>query len=115
MWEIVYYLALVLFLAVTMIGGAFAVRAYLGGASPLQAMSGLFAPKPDKRLSISEQYNIDAKRRLVLIRRDDVEHLILTGGPVDVVVETGIRAPYPLPRDQDGAPTGSGHGSSLRV
>jgi hypothetical protein len=25
-----------------------------------------------------------------LIRRDDVEHLLMTGGPVDVVVETGI-------------------------
>jgi hypothetical protein len=32
-------------------------------------------------------------RRLVLIRRDDVEHLIMTGGPVDVVIETGIAAP----------------------
>ena len=26
----------------------------------------------------------------VLIRRDDVEHLLMTGGPVDVVIETGI-------------------------
>ena len=26
----------------------------------------------------------------LLIRRDDVEHLLMTGGPVDVVVETGI-------------------------
>ena len=33
---------------------------------------------------------MDARRRLVLIRRDDVEHLIMTGGPVDVVIETGI-------------------------
>jgi len=27
----------------------------------------------------------------VLIRRDGVEHLIMTGGPVDVVIETGIQ------------------------
>jgi hypothetical protein len=27
---------------------------------------------------------------LVLVRRDNVEHLIMTGGPVDVVIETGI-------------------------
>jgi flagellar protein FliO/FliZ len=114
MWDIIYYLAIVLFLAVAMIGGAYVARAYLGGTGPFQAMSGLFGPKPDKRLAISEQYNIDAKRRLVLIRRDDVEHLILTGGPVDVVVETGIRAPYPAPLDQENAPTLPGHGS-LRV
>jgi flagellar protein FliO/FliZ len=37
-----------------------------------------------------DQANVDGRRRLVLIRRDDVEHLIMTGGPVDVVIETGI-------------------------
>ena len=31
-------------------------------------------------------------RRLLLVRRDDVEHLILIGGPVDVMVEVGIPA-----------------------
>jgi hypothetical protein len=34
---------------------------------------------------------VDARRRLVLVRRDDVEHLILIGGPTDVVVERDIR------------------------
>ncbi len=119
MWDIVYYLAIVLFLAVAMIGGAFAVRSYLGGTGPMQAMSGLFGPKPEKRIYVTEQYNIDGKRRLVLVRRDDVEHLIMTGGPVDVVIETGIRAPHYAPADHladhdaAAAPTSS-HGS-LRV
>lgn len=94
MWDIVYYLSIVLFLAVAMIGGAFAVRAYMGGTGPMQAVGALFGPKPERRLSITEQYNIDNRRRLVLIRRDDVEHLIMTGGPVDVVIETGIGAPH---------------------
>jgi hypothetical protein len=40
-----------------------------------------------------EQASVDGRRKLVLIRRDDVEHLIMTGGPVDVVIETGIAAP----------------------
>ena len=31
------------------------------------------------------------QKRLVLVRRDDVEHLIIVGGPVDMVVETGIK------------------------
>ena len=34
--------------------------------------------------------SVDGRRRLVLVRRDNVEHLIMIGGPVDVVVETGI-------------------------
>jgi len=42
---------------------------------------------------VIEQASVDARRRLVLIRRDGVEHLIMTGGPVDVVIETGIQAP----------------------
>ena len=34
---------------------------------------------------------VDQRRKLILIRRDDVEHLIMVGGPVDMVVETSIR------------------------
>lgn len=97
MWEMLYYLALVLILAVAMIGGAYALRTYLGGgAGPIGAVSALFGPKPLRRLSISEQFNIDSRRRLILVRRDDVEHLIMTGGPVDIVLETGIAAPPPV-------------------
>ncbi len=33
---------------------------------------------------------VDGRRKLVLIRRDDVEHLLLIGGPTDVVVEQNI-------------------------
>ena len=36
--------------------------------------------------------NSTRSRRLVLIRRDNVEHLIMIGGPQDVVVESGITA-----------------------
>ncbi|MEL6374679.1 MAG: hypothetical protein AAFR04_12005 [Pseudomonadota bacterium] len=50
----------------------------------------LFGQRQERRLSISEQATIDGRRKLVLIRRDGVEHLIMTGGPVDVVIETGI-------------------------
>ncbi|MGI9520230.1 MAG: hypothetical protein ACR2PG_01160 [Hyphomicrobiaceae bacterium] len=50
----------------------------------------LFGGKPEKRLDIVDQVNVDGRRRLLLIRRDNVEHLLMTGGPVDVVIETGI-------------------------
>lgn len=45
----------------------------------------------EKRLGVVETAPVDAKRRLYLIRRDDVEHLLIVGGPVDLVVETGIK------------------------
>jgi hypothetical protein len=45
----------------------------------------------DLRLGVVETASVDQRGKLVLIRRDDVEHLIIVGGPVDMVVETGIR------------------------
>ncbi|WP_439542728.1 flagellar biosynthetic protein FliO [Hyphomicrobium sp.] len=93
MLDIVYYLAVVIALAVATIAGAFFVRNYLSGKGPAQAVSGLFGPKPERRLSVTEQFNLDGRRRLILVRRDGVEHLIMTGGPVDMVIETGIGAP----------------------
>ena len=43
------------------------------------------------RLAIMDAAAVDSQRRLVLVRRDDIEHLILIGGPTDVVVERDIR------------------------
>lgn len=48
------------------------------------------ASGPSHRLSVVEATNIDPKRRLVLVRRDDIEHLILLGPDSMTVVETGI-------------------------
>ena len=42
------------------------------------------------RLQVLDAAAVDARRRLVLVRRDDVEHLILIGGPSDVVIESRI-------------------------
>ncbi|WP_313387928.1 flagellar biosynthetic protein FliO [Rhodospirillum rubrum] len=41
-----------------------------------------------RRLSVVEATALDPKRRLVLVRRDGVEHLLLVGGATDVVIET---------------------------
>lgn len=46
-----------------------------------------------QRLGISEYHELDKMRRLVLVRRDNVEHLILIGGPQDVVIEQSIAGP----------------------
>jgi flagellar biogenesis protein FliO len=50
----------------------------------------------ERRLNVVESANVDAKRKLYLIRRDDKEHLIMIGGPVDMMIETGIEARQPL-------------------
>jgi len=42
------------------------------------------------RLAVIDQATVDSRRRLVLIRRDNVEHLLIIGGPSDVVVEQNI-------------------------
>lgn len=50
----------------------------------------------EHRLHVLDAAAVDAKRRLVLIRRDDTEHLIMIGGPTDIVIETGINPGRPL-------------------
>ena len=47
------------------------------------------------RLAVMDATAVDSHRRLVLVRRDDVEHLLLIGGPTDVVVEREIRLGQP--------------------
>lgn len=48
-----------------------------------------------KRLAIVEVKAIDAKHRLLLIRRDGKEHLILMGEQ-NLLIEAGIDAPEPI-------------------
>jgi flagellar protein FliO/FliZ len=52
--------------------------------------SGFMRPR-DKRLGVVETASVDAKRKLFLLRRDDVEHLVMIGGPIDMLIETGIK------------------------
>ena len=54
--------------------------------------SGVAMRPQGRRVQVVEQVQLDAKRQLLVIRRDNVEHLIMTGGPQDLVIETGIPA-----------------------
>jgi flagellar protein FliO/FliZ len=65
---------------------AWAFKSFFGRSSAAQLRKAR-----EKRLGVVETAAVDAKRTLYLIRRDDVEHLVIIGGPVDVVVETGIK------------------------
>src|SRR5581483_2320113 len=52
------------------------------------------------RLGVIDYAGVDARRRLILVRRDNVEHLLMIGGPTDVVIEANIvRAIAANPRD----------------
>jgi flagellar biogenesis protein FliO len=53
------------------------------------------------RLAIMDATPVDSQRRLVLVRRDDVEHLILIGGATDIVIEQNIKlAAQPAQRQE---------------
>lgn len=81
-----FVLALVLVIGL-ILALSWAVRRFgLGGAVPRN--------RGPRRLAVIEVTALDAKRRLVLVRRDGTEHLLLVGGTVDQVVERGI-APRP--------------------
>ncbi len=50
-----------------------------------------------RRLAVVEIAPIDGKRRLVLLRRDRTEHLVLLGPDSAIVVESGIIDPIEPP------------------
>ena len=62
------------------------------------------------RLAVIDAAPVDGRRRLVLVRRDNVEHLLMIGGPSDIVVEQNIvravpvTAPRDVPVPRSGAP-----------
>jgi flagellar protein FliO/FliZ len=63
-----------------------AFKAFFGKSNT----SGFLRPR-ERRLGVVETAAVDGKRKLLLVRRDDVEHPLIIGGPVDVLVETGIK------------------------
>lgn len=62
----------------------------------------------NRRLMVVESVQIDTKHKVTILRRDNVEHVIMTGGAQDVVLETGIAVEKvgirrPAPAAQPGA------------
>ena len=91
-WQVLTWLLWAALLAAAIVTGLWSYRVATTGDTSF-SLAWLFPPRPEPRLAVLEQASVDRMRRLVLIRRDDVEHLIMTGGPVDVLIETGIAAP----------------------
>lgn len=56
------------------------------------------------RLGVVEYCEVDQTRRLVLVRRDDVEHLVMIGGHQDLLVEGNIGADQPISHSHSASP-----------
>lgn len=78
---VIAFVAVIALIALT----AWLVRRF--GASRL---GGSTARGRQPRLAVIDAAPVDGRRRLVLIRRDNIEHLLMIGGPSDVVVEANI-------------------------
>ena len=51
-----------------------------------------------RRVGVIESVQLDGKRSIKLVRRDNIDHLVLVGGRNDVVIEPNImRRPVPKP------------------
>ena len=73
-----------LFFVLGLMGGLALVLKKLGLSGVVEATKG------NKRLKIVESLPLDARRRAVLIQRDDVQHLVIIGQNAETVIETGI-------------------------
>ena len=57
------------------------------------------------RLGLVDAFSLDGQRQLVLVRRDNVEHLVMIGGPNDVLIESQInRALTPARENNQASP-----------
>jgi flagellar protein FliO/FliZ len=99
-----FLIAFVVALAVLGVSG-YLMRRFSGGN-----LAALVRRGRQPRLAVIDAASVDGSRRLVLVRRDNVEHLLLIGGPTDVVIEpnidrTGAAATAPAPvRDTKASP-----------
>ena len=90
---------LALLFVIGLIGGfaILAKRAGLGNRGPM-------VRGKSKRLSIIETMSLDPKRRIVLVRRDNCEHLILIGTSSEQVIEHDIDQ-YNIPNEKLNKPS----------
>lgn len=86
------------FLALAFVVALIALVAWLGRRFGfLGAMRTAGQRARGRRLGIVESAPLDAKRRLVLVRCDDREHLVLLGPNSELLVESGIAPPASPP------------------
>ena len=80
-------------LALVFVLGLIGVLALVARRVGLGYPANLSGKTAAKRIQIVETSPVDGRRRLVLIRRDDVEHLLILGQNSETVIETNINQP----------------------
>jgi flagellar protein FliO/FliZ len=79
LFALIFVIALIVLLAIVVRRAGFGYPAALNKASAT------------RRLEIIETASVDGRRRLVLVRRDNVEHLLIIGQNSETVIETSIK------------------------
>lgn len=92
--------ALKFFLAFVVVLALIGVTAWLVRRFGSERFGGTTTRGRQPRLAVVDAAAVDGRRRLVIIRRDNVEHLLMIGGPTDVVVEANIVRAMGAPRDK---------------
>jgi flagellar protein FliO/FliZ len=75
------------------------IAALAWGVRRFNLVPGAAALRGSRRLGVVEVTPIDVRRKLVLVRRDDTEHLLLIGQQGDLVVEAGIAVAKAAPAE----------------
>ncbi len=78
---------LALIFVIALIGVFAVIFRRLGFGFPTNAMR----PADERRIGVVEISPLDSRRKLVLVRRDDVEHLLVVSPTTEVVIERNIR------------------------
>lgn len=91
------FVVIFLVILVLLMGAVLLFRRLAGRGLSVSARAGKSDRQP--RLGIVDIYELDRQRQLILLRRDNVEHLLLVGGPNDVVVERNVQRGARLPSE----------------
>jgi flagellar protein FliO/FliZ len=95
--------ALKIFIAIIVVLGLMGATFYVVRRFGSERLGASAGRGRQPRLAVIDAAAVDGRRRLILIRRDNVEHLLMIGGPTDVVVEPNIVRAAAAPREA--APT----------
>ena len=90
--------------ALVFVLGLIGIAALLAKRFGIQGPGAVSYAHASRRLHIIEKTHIDAKRILILVRRDNVEHLLLIGASSETVVESGIEIQANSLQETDTAP-----------
>ncbi|MGE3868616.1 MAG: flagellar biosynthetic protein FliO, partial [Pseudorhodoplanes sp.] len=83
-------LAVRFFIAFIVVFALIGATAWLVRRFGTARLGGQAARGRQPRLAVIEAGAVDGRRKLVLVRRDNIEHLLMIGGPTDIVIEQNI-------------------------